>query len=294
MDDFLKAGKITGEAREYARSIIKEGMNIYEFVMKIEEKIRKLGAKLAFPVNISVDDEAAHNTAEFEGEETFQKGQVVKVDIGAQVNGYVGDTAFTKEIAAHNYKDLIKSTEEALKNAIDCIKPNVEVGRIGAIIEETIKSYGFNPVRNLGGHGVGRYDLHQGLFIPNYNNFNPHRLSLNQTIAIEPFATTGDGLVADSKTVRIYALANPKPVRMRSSRKIMNYIKEEFRTLPFADYHLYKKFSRAEVSIALREMTANGSLQSFPVLKEVSKGIVSQAEHTLIVRDEPVITTFYK
>ncbi len=291
MDDFIEAGKITAKAREYAKSIIKEGMNIYDYVVKIEKKINDLGGKIAFPVNISINEEAAHNTADFEGEDIFKKGDVVKVDIGAQVDGYVGDTAFTVEISTNRYKQLIEATKKALDAAIQTIKPDVEIREIGSTIEKVIHEEGYVPIVNLGGHGVGRYDLHQGLFIPNYDNGNRTKLRKGQTIAIEPFATDGDGYVVGESKIKIFCLKKPKPTRMMSSRKILNYIKKEFNTLPFAQHHLLQRFKPYEVTIALKELIANGSLETFPVLREKGRGIVSQAEHTLIVDDEPIVTT---
>ncbi|MBN1923685.1 MAG: type II methionyl aminopeptidase [Nanoarchaeota archaeon] len=293
MQELLKAGKITAEAREYAKSLIKEEVNVYDFVKKVEDKIFSLGGKLAFPVNISINEDAAHDTADYKGKDVFTRGQVVKVDIGAQVNGYVGDTAFTKEITTNNYKDLIKASEEALKEALKIIKPGIKLCEIGAVIESTIKKYGYNPIRNLGGHGVSKYNLHTGLFIPNYDNGSKAELKEDDTVAVEPFATTGHGMVFNKNIVKIFSLEKPKPTRVMSARKMQDYIIKEFNTLPFAEHHLKSsgKFSEAELRLGLRELVRSGILHSYHVLTEVSKGIVSQAEHTIIVNDDLTITT---
>ncbi|MFA5303865.1 MAG: type II methionyl aminopeptidase [Candidatus Nanoarchaeia archaeon] len=290
-DDFLKAGKITGIAREFAFKKIKEGLNIYDYVKSIENKIYSLGGKLAFPVNISINEFAAHDTANFKGAEEFKQGQLVKVDIGAMFNGFLGDTAFTKEINSDKYSKLILASKEALNNAIKIIKPGVKYYEVGKIVHDTIKGYGFNPIFNLGGHGLERYTLHSNVFIPNYDNHNSSKFVKGQMIAIEPFATTGSGRVTDTSVSKIFSLIKKKPVRMESSRSVLNYIEENFSSLPFANYHLMDKFSAMQINIALKELIKLGIIHSYPQLREVSKGFVSQAEHTLFVDDETIVTT---
>ena len=290
-NDFLKAGKITGIARKFAYDTIKQGLSIYDFTKKIEDKIFSLGGKLAFPVNISINEFAAHDTPLFKGTEEFKQGQLVKVDIGAMFNGFLGDTAFTTEINSDKYSKLITASKEALDNAIKIIKPGTKYCEVGKIVHDTIKSFGFNPIYNLGGHGLGRYNLHSDVFIPNYDNGNNSKFTKGQMIAVEPFATNGSGNVADTVTSKIYSFIAKKPVRLESSRKILNYIEENFSTLPFANYHLMDKFSPLQVNLALKELTSLGALNSYPQLREVSKGFVSQAEHALLVDDETIVTT---
>lgn len=290
-NDFLKAGKITGIAREFAFKNIKEGLNIYDYVKSIEDKIYSLGGKLAFPVNISINEFAAHDTPTFKGTEEFMQGQLVKVDIGAMFNGFLGDTAFTKEINSDNCSKLILASKEALNNAINIIKPGIKYCEVGKVVHDTIKGYGFNPIFNLGGHGLGRFNLHSDVFIPNYDNHNASKFVKGQMIAIEPFATTGSGKVNDTNVSKIFSLIKKKPVRMDTSRKVLNFIEENFNSLPFADYHLMDKFNSLQINIALKDLTKLGIIHSYPQLREVSKGLVSQAEHTLFIDDEIIVTT---
>ncbi|MDD4353426.1 MAG: type II methionyl aminopeptidase [Candidatus Nanoarchaeia archaeon] len=290
-NDFLKAGKITGIAREFAFKTIKENLNIYNYVKSIEEKIYSLGGKLAFPVNISINEFAAHDTPNFKGFEEFKQGQLVKVDLGAMFNGFLGDTAFTAEINSDKYSKLILASKEALENAIKIIKPGVKHCEVGKIVHKTIKEHGFNPIFNLGGHGLGRYNLHSDIFIPNYDNGNSSKFIKGQMIAIEPFATTGVGKIGETNISKIYCFVKKKPVRMESSKKILNYIEENFNYLPFANYHLMDKFSSLQVSIALKEFTKMGIVHAYPQLREISKGMVSQFEHTLFIDDETIVTT---
>lgn len=290
-EDFILAGKITSIARKYAKNQIKVGLNIYDFVKKIEKKIYENNAKLAFPVNISINEQAAHNTCDYKSDIVFQKGQVVKVDLGANINGYVGDSAFTIELGTNKYSKLIKSTEKALTNALEIVTIGTRLNEIGKVIKETINEYGFNPIINLGGHGLERYNLHANMFIPNYDNGNTNKLKEDQTIAIEPFATNGKGQVTTSNIIKIYSLEKKVPTRSLMARKLLSYINKEFLTLPFAEHHLLEKFKPIEVKLGLRELIKNNSLTSYSILKEISNGIVAQSEHSLIVKKKPIITT---
>lgn len=289
--DFLKAGRITGLARKFAFENIKEKISIYEYVKKIEKKIYSLGGKLAFPVNISIDEFAAHDTPLFRGAEEFKQGQLVKVDIGAMFNGFLGDTAFTFEINSDRNAKLILASKEALDNAVKIIKPGAKYCEVGKVIHETIKSYGFNPIFNLGGHGLGRFDLHSSAFIPNYDNKDSSKFFKGQMVAIEPFATTGAGKVSETNASKIFSLIKAKPVRMETSKKVLKFIEENFKTLPFADYHLMESFSALEVNVALKELIKVGALHSYPQLRESTKGLVSQAEHSLLVDEKTIVTT---
>ncbi|MDD5499659.1 MAG: type II methionyl aminopeptidase [Candidatus Nanoarchaeia archaeon] len=291
INDFLKAGKITSIAREFAKKKIAKGVNIYEYVKSIEKKIESSGGKLAFPVNVSINEFAAHDTAKYLGPEEFSESQVVKVDIGASVNGYLGDTAFTAEIGSSKYSKLISASNEALNNAIEIIKPGIKHCEIGRIIHKTIKSHGFNPIFNLGGHGLSKFNLHANIFIPNYDNGDSNKFFSGQMIALEPFATNGAGRVSDTSVSKIYSLDKKKPVRMDSTRKVLKYIDENFNSLPFADYHLLIKFTPSQVSIALKEMLRLGILHSYPQLKEVSGGIVSQTEHSLLINENGAVVS---
>lgn len=291
MDDFLKAGMISSQARSYAQKLIKEGLNLFDFAEKVEAKINELGGEPAFPINISIDEYAAHDTADYNDSRFFKEGQVVKVDLGAHVNGFVGDTAFTIEIGTKKYNSLIKASENAFWEALKVIKPGVKLGEVGSVIGETIKKAGFNPITNLGGHGVDEYDLHASLFIPNFDNKDKRTLLDGQMVAIEPFATTGKGFVVNSNTIKIHSIPDFKPVRLESARKISKFVKERFGTLPFSERCLYRSFSSAEVKTGISDLKRNNLLHSYPLLRESSGGIVSQYEHTIIVKDKPVVTT---
>ncbi|MBI4447759.1 type II methionyl aminopeptidase [Candidatus Woesearchaeota archaeon] len=284
-EDWIKAGKIAAESLAYGRSLAKPGIKLLELAEKIEAKIFELGGRPAFPVNLSLNHIAAHYTPSYNDETAFKEEDILKIDVGVHVNGCVGDTA----CSVGNNKELIKASEEALKAAIKIFTPGTKIREVGKAIQEQIQSYGFSPIRNLSGHGIAEYNLHSGITIPNYDNGDEKVLEDGQIIAIEPFATTGQGVIEEGKPSGIFRLQQAKPTRSMSTRQLLKFVAEEYKTLPFAKRWVINKIPGA--TLALITMEREGMLHHYPQLPERSKGLVSQAEHTLLVKDKPKILT---
>ncbi len=282
MKDYIKSGEICKKVREYGITLIREGTKLLDVAEKIEEKIEEFGGKCAFPVDVSLNYVAAHDTPKINDDRILLKGDVVKLDIGVHVNGKVSDTAVTVEIGTKRFDKLILASEVALKKAIDIIKPGVKIREIGKVIQETIQGYGYSPIINLSGHGLDDYEVHAKPTIPNYDNGNNTELTEGMTIAIEPFATDGEGKVSEGKPSGIYSLINEKNIRNSNARKILSFIVEEYKTLPFCERWIIKKFGNgAKLSLLLLER--EGIIKQYNVLPEKNKGQVSQAERTVIV-----------
>lgn len=287
MDDYIKSGEICKKAREYGVTLLKEGAKFLDIAEKIEAKIKEFGGEPAFPVDIGVDYLAAHDSPRYNDERILKKGDVVKLDLGVHVNGAITDTAITKEIGTNNYNKLIESSEEALKKAIEMAKPGVEVREIGKVIRNVIEKYGFNPIINLTGHRLDRYEVHTSPSVPNTDNGDFTRLEKGWVIAIEPFATDGGGKVIEGKPSGIYGLINNRNVRDSNARKVLQYIIEKYKTLPFSERWLIKELGiRVKFSLLLLEK--EGVIKQYTVLPEKNKGQVAQAERTLIVGDRVI------
>ena len=282
MKDYLKSGEVCKKAREYGLLLLKENAKLIDIAEKIEAKIRELGAKPAFPVDIGVNYSAAHDSPRFNDERTLKKGDVVKLDLGVHVNGAVTDTAVTIEIGTNNYSKLIESSEQALKKAIELAKPGTEVWKIGKAIKETIDSYGFTPIINLSGHIVDKFEVHAKPSIPNYDNGDTTKLEEGQVFAIEPFSTDGEGKVIEGKPAGIYSLINLKNTRDKTAREILNYIIEEYNRLPFSERWLIKKFGN-KAKFALLFLKREEIIKEYTILPEKTKGQVAQSERTLII-----------
>jgi len=196
------AGRIAAQVKEYGKDLVKKDASMTEVLDKIEEKIVELGAKPAFPAQISCDHIAAHYCPD-EEDKTIFSDQLVCLDVGVHVDGFIGDTAVTVDLSG-KYNDLIKAAEEALDNAVKIIKPGVTLAEIGKAIQETINKYGFAPVRNLSGHGLGKYEIHTKPNIPNFDNGNNTKIEPGMVFAVEPFASTGAGIVQDSGIATVF------------------------------------------------------------------------------------------
>ena len=286
---YKKAGEIMRKVREYAKSIIKKDENLLDIAEKIEAKIIELGGAPAFPVNLSINEIAAHYTPAYNDEEKAR--DLLKVDIGVAVDGCIADSAFSLDLAGGKYKQLIEAAEASLRAALNYVKNNKEIriNEIGKRIHEEITKKGFSPVRNLSGHELGKNMIHAGITIPNYDNGNSSILEKG-AYAIEPFATSGIGLVYDGKMSEIYRFEERKGVRDKLAREIMDFILEEYSSLPFCSRWIVKKFGTRGL-LALSFLEQAGIIYRYPQLVEKSQKEVSQAEHTFIIDEKAEITS---
>lgn len=284
------AGKIAAEAREYAKNLVKPGVSYLEIAEKVEQKISVLGGRPAFPFNISINNIAAHHTPVFGEKLVLKEGDVVKLDLGAHIDGHIADTAVSVSVGkSEENQKLIAASEAALNAAIKLAIPGTEVWQIGKAVNEEIERLGFRPIRNLTGHLVEIYDLHAGIAIPNFNNKNKTKLEKGMVVAIEPFATNGSGYIEEAAEVEIYRLE--KEGNMRSNRDILNFIITEYRTLPFAKRWLVNKFGAVKTNLALKEMMLRGIIHPYHALVEKDGSKVAQTEHTILLGEKQIITT---
>lgn len=283
LDKWRKSGKIAVECLNYGKSLIVKGAKLLDVTEKIEAKIIELGGKPAFPVQISCDSIAAHYCAYSDDNIVFDD-QVVCLDVGVHVDGCVGgDNALTVDLSG-KYSDLVRASMEALNAAQKALEEQRTLGEMGKAIQEAIQSFGLSPVKNLSGHGLGKFNIHTKPSIPNYDN-GDKTIIKDMVMAIEPFATNGKGVIYESGQANIFSLKQKKPVRNNITRKVLKEI-ETYNGLPFCSRWLHKKFSPGFVNFALREMKNMDMINEFPPLPDQGKGMVSQAENSFYVDEE--------
>lgn len=278
-EQYRKAGRVLGKALSAGAKMVKEGVRYLDVAEEIE-RIISSEAGLSFPVNISVNEVAAHYTPSLNDSLKFKKGDVVKIDAGSHVNGYIGDSALTVEVGSNENEHIIKASEEALQEAIEIVRAGVSIAEIGETIEKKIKSYGLRPVKNLQGHSLERYNLHAGLSIPNVSNNNSRKLKEGEVIAIEPFATNGSGYVVDRENGNIYLL------KSRAKGRIADEMRKKFDGLPFASRWMEGIVGWDKVNMTLAFMLRRRAVYAYKKLVEVDGGIVAQTEHTLLVKKD--------
>lgn len=287
-EKYRLAGKIAAEARNYGAGLINSGVSFLDVAEKIESKITDAGAKLAFPVNISLNEIAAHFSPRHDEDIVFKKGDVVKLDVGTHIDGYIADTALTVEVGTHKYDNMIKAVDAGLDVAIEMMKPDVNLSKLGQAVQVEINSYGFKPVDNLTGHSLKQYVLHAGMNIPSVPDFlNKSKPKVGDVLAIEPFATDGAGHVVIGAGSNIY-LCNrnlrSKIVRDNRVKTMFSKLVKEFRTLPFAERWSNNIIENNDN--VLRRLTFLGLLKHYPQLIDAKKGIVTQKEHTVIITED--------
>jgi methionyl aminopeptidase len=243
----------------------------------IESFIRNEGAQPAFPVNLSTNTEAAHYTPSPEDEVRFAAGDLVKVDVGAHLDGAIADTADTVEVGgSHRHDNLVRAAREGVRAGIAHVRPGVPVDELSRAIAEAIRARGLKPIVDLTGHSIERYLLHAGKSIPNVPGHSDATLVEGEIIAIEPFATNGVGSIENGPFGNILRFRkDPGP-----SDPGLAALYERFRTLPFATRWAASPEERAALQRARR------ILQSYPVFVERGRGWVAQAEHTVLVAAE--------
>ncbi|MEM3671301.1 MAG: type II methionyl aminopeptidase [Thermoprotei archaeon] len=289
---FLRAGEVLAKALSRAEEIVYEGALIQDICTKMEDMLRVHGCEPAFPTNVSVNSVAAHDTASLSDPPTeIVRGAVVKLDAGAHYNGYVTDSAVTVSFNK-SAQPIVDASRESLNLAISKVKPGMAVGELGAVIEGKIRSYGVNPIYDLTGHTIERYNLHAGVNVPNVSNKIGFKLVPGVAIAIEPFSTFGTGEICDAEVGKIYRGIRKIRSPIRFDQRILEYALGERKGLPFTDRWLASSGKKEEVVSSVRRLVRFGGLYEYKVLLEKSGGLVAQFEHTIFMsRDGPIVVT---
>ena len=278
-DAYREAGVLARTVLHRGAGLVKEGASLLEMVEATEAMVTEKGAFLAFPLNVSFNEAAAHDTAMPGDERTFARGDLIKVDLGVHIDGYIADTALTVDLGDH--APLVEASRAALEAAIAVVRPGITTGEIGAAIQATIEEHGYKPVANLTGHGLDHYNLHTRPTIPNIAMSGGAVIEEGTVFAIEPFATTGSGKIGEAARMEIYQQIAARPARLPSARRILETARPR-QGLPFA----LRWVPGDKIEIGLSTLVRNGILHAFPVLHDIPESFISQAEHTLIVTEE--------
>jgi methionyl aminopeptidase len=289
--DFIRAGAIAKEVRAFGKELIKKDASYNDVVTQVNQKIRKLGARPAFPPQIALNDVAAHFIPQPDEDIIFDN-EVIKLDIGVCYNGAIGDCAITVDLSG-KYQQLIDAAEAALLKAEQSLHVGQQLSEIGYIIETTIGSYGFKPIKNLAGHGLGYYKIHMPPSIPNYKDKSKGELTKSMTFAIEPFVTTGKGMIYEEGEAAIFCFLANRPLKSHLGLSLLEKIKT-FQGLPFATHDLLSdKHPLTEVKKGLSELMQAGVITGYGPLIEEAHGIVAQAENSVLIDEngQVLITT---
>jgi methionyl aminopeptidase len=288
LDNYVLAGKIASTVRENARKKNHIDRTLFDICESIENEITLLGGNPAFPVNVSLNEIAAHYTAEPQDQTKVKDTDVLKIDLGVHIEGYIADTAVTISYNS-KYDHLVNIAEITLSEAIKTVKVNTKSSEIGKTIENTIIHNGLKPIQNLSGHSLDQYIVHAGRSIPNIKTLGSSFSLVNdQAYAIEPFVTTRDGLgiVYEGKIKNIFSLISRKPTKDKDLDAFITYLWNRYKTLPFAIRWLVKDHEESNLRDMIDHLIKKKNIRSYPILVEGNDKVVSQAEHTFFITND--------
>jgi len=282
-----QAGRVASVARGLGVAQIDTGRRVAGVRSAVEAEIARLGAGLAFPVQVAINEIAAHFCPAESDATLFREGDLAKLDIGVHVDGWVVDTAVTVNVGGRAERQrLVDAAEAALHSALAVAGPGVRIYDVSMAIETTLLSRGLRPVEGLCGHGVGRWTVHCPPAVPNYPEGDPRtRLEPGTVVAIEVFATDGAGRVEERGVASIHRLDPLAPVELDDPELIEAL--RAFRGLPFAAHQL-SAFSPERVAAAVASLATSGRLRSYRPLVDTGAAPIAQAEHTLYVHEDRV------
>lgn len=287
LDSLRRAGRIAAAAREFGAARIVAGARVRDVCDAVEDFIRSQGGAAAFPAQSSRNEIAAHYCPAPDDETAYQPDDLAKLDIGVHVDGYVVDTATTVAVGGGPVgQRLVEAAHGALAAAIAVAGPRVPVRSVSAAIEGALRARGVNPMRNLCGHGVGRWTVHCPPPIPNSVDGSGGRLEPGSVVALEPFATLGAGEVAESGPAEVFRVPPERAAGDGLDADVFDAIRA-FRGLPFSRRQL-AGFAEARVERTLRTLWERNWMAAYPPLKEASGHKVAQAEHSLYVSEQGV------
>ncbi len=274
-------------AREAGARLIVAGAALRDVSEQVEHEITRRGGGLAFPVQSSRNEIAAHYCASPEDSTVYVEGDLAKLDLGVHVDGWVVDTALTVNVGDRpENRPFVDAARAALESAIAAAGAGVAVRRVSEAIDSTLRRYGMRPMKNLCGHGVARWTVHCPPAIPNVADGGSDRLALDAVVAVEPFATDGQGEVVERGAAEVFRLDPRRATGPVGSPEVVAAIRR-FNGLPFARRQL-ANLPRPAVEETLRALRAAGHLGVYPPLVEAHRRKVAQAEHTLYLGPEGV------
>jgi methionyl aminopeptidase len=286
LERLRRSGRISATARETCRAMIRPGARLADIAVAAETVIRDLGGEPAFPAQLSRNHIAAHYCSPPDDPTEIQPGDIVKLDLGTQVDGYVTDNAVTVDLQGGPDSALVAASRTALENAISVMGPGASITEIGRQIEATISAFGYSPIYNLTGHGVARWTIHCAPSIPNYPDPRAGRLRAGMTIACEPFACDGKGQIEARGRAEVFGLKRePKP-RDGFTSDVEQALRA-MQGLPFARRSLLRHLPDLHrVNQALEQAARAKILIDYPPLVEKPGVRVAQTEHTIFIHED--------
>ncbi|OBR07318.1 Methionine aminopeptidase 2 [Colletotrichum higginsianum IMI 349063] len=309
LNDYRKAAEVHRQVRHWVQETVKPGWTLLDIATGIEDGVRSLLANqgiepgdnlrsgMGFPTGLCLNNETAHYTPNpGQKDVVLQYGDVMKVDYGVQVNGWIVDSAFTMSFDP-TYDNLLAAARDATNSGIKAAGIDVRICDVSAEIQEAMesyeveirgKTYPVRAVRNICAHDIKRYRIHGGKSIPFIRNNDQTKMEEGEIFAIETFGTTGRGKLYDDVGVYGYGLQHDAPAQVRlpfaSANRLYKTIREQFGSIVFCRRYL-GRLGLARYLAGLNCLVSNGVLESYAPLADIKGSYSSQFEHTILLRE---------
>ncbi|KAK2593073.1 hypothetical protein QQS21_009239 [Conoideocrella luteorostrata] len=309
LNNYRKGAEIHRQVRKWVRTSVKPGQTLTEIAIGIEDGVRallgnagletgrSLQSGMGFPTGLALNNCVAHYTPNpGQKDIVLQHQDVMKVDFGVHINGWIVDSAFTMSFDP-TYDNLLAAVKDATNTGIKQAGIDVRISDVSAAIQEAMESYEVEirgkvypvkPVRNLCGHDIKHYRIHGEKTIPFIKNTIQTKMEEGEIFAIETFGTTGRGYIRDGQGIYGYGLSHDAPDRvslpLNSANRLYNTIKENFSSLVFCRRYL-ERLGCERYLAGLNYLVSNGILEDHLPLMDVPGSYSAQFEHTILLRE---------
>ncbi|KAL4959363.1 putative methionine aminopeptidase, type II [Aspergillus stella-maris] len=309
LNDYRKAAEVHRQVRKYTQETVKPGQGLMSIAEDIDEGVRallghaglepgdSLKAGLGFPTGLSLNNVVAHYTPNpGQKDIILQRRDVMKVDFGVHINGWIVDSAFTMSFDPV-YDNLLAAVKDATNTGLKNAGIDVRISDVSAAIQEAMESYEVEiggkvypvkPVRNITGHDIKQYRIHGGKSIPFVKNSDQTKMEEGEIFAIETFGSTGRGSIHDDVGVYGYGKSYDAPqhvsLPLASARSLYKTINENFGTIVFCRRYL-DRLGLQRYLAGMNTLVQHGVVDVYPPLIDVKGSYSAQWEHTILLRE---------
>ncbi|KAF3907340.1 hypothetical protein ABW20_dc0108176 [Dactylellina cionopaga] len=309
LQNYRKAAEVHRQTRRWVQESVRPGQSLFEIAEGIEDSVRallghtglepgdSLKGGMGFPTGLCLNHQVAHYTPNPSQKDVIlQHHDVMKIDFGVHINGWIIDSAFTVAFD-QTYDDLLAAVKDATNAGVKTAGIDVRVSDVSAAIQEAMESheveiggkiFTIKPVRNLSAHDIKHYRIHGGKSIPFVRNSDQTKMEEGEVFAIETFGTTGRGYVDDDVGIYGYGLNNDVPLAvslpLASAKRLHKTIRENFGTLVFCRRYL-DRLGLDRYLAGMNCLISNGIVEPYRPLMDIKGSYSAQFEHTLLLRE---------
>ncbi|KAL9948227.1 Methionine aminopeptidase 2 [Verticillium nonalfalfae] len=307
--NYRKAAEVHRQARKWVHDTVRPGQDLLSIAEGIEDSIRSLlgnsglglgdglRSGMGFPTGLCLNHQTAHYTPN-PGQKAvvLQEQDVMKVDFGVHINGWIVDSAFTMAFDP-TYDNLLAAVKEATNEGVKATGIDVRICDVSAAIHETMESYEVEirgktfpvkPVKNICAHNIKHYQIHGGKSIPFIRNSDQTKMEAGEVFAIETFGSTGRAYLRDDIGVYGYGLQSNAPLAgqlpLASAKRLHKTIRENFGTIVFCRRYL-DRLGQEKYLAGMNCLVSNGIVESYAPLRDIEGSYSAQFEHTIVLRE---------